>query len=90
MLGSLLLAAAVPEAFSQQAPLFAGAYVAINTGRSVFLVLVLRGRAEVSGCDLGITPARMPFARVCGDGSRSRALNLIVRAVAAAAQPCRR
>ena len=44
MLGSLLLAAAVPEAFSQQGPLFAGADVAINVGRSVFLVLVLRGQ----------------------------------------------
>jgi len=43
MLGSLLLAAAVPEAFSQQALLFAGADVTINVGRSVFLVLVLRG-----------------------------------------------
>jgi hypothetical protein len=38
----------------------------------------------------GITLARMPFARVCGDRSRSRALNLIVRAVATSAQPCRR
>jgi low temperature requirement protein LtrA len=43
MLGSLLLAAAVPEAFSGQGPLFAGALVAINIGRSAFLVLVLRG-----------------------------------------------
>jgi low temperature requirement protein LtrA len=44
MLGSLLLAAAVPEAFSQQGPLFAGALVAINVGRSAFLVIVLRGQ----------------------------------------------
>jgi low temperature requirement protein LtrA len=43
MLGSLLLAATVPEAFGQQGALFAGADVAINVGRSVFLVLLLRG-----------------------------------------------
>ena len=43
MLGSLVLAAATPEAFGTQGPLFAGAYVAINVGRSAFLMLVLRG-----------------------------------------------
>jgi low temperature requirement protein LtrA len=46
MLGSLLLAGAVPEAFSQQGPLFAGAYVAINVGRSAFLVLLLRSQGQ--------------------------------------------
>jgi low temperature requirement protein LtrA len=43
MLGTLVLAAAAPEAFGKQGPLFAGAYVVVNIGRSAFLVLVLRG-----------------------------------------------
>jgi low temperature requirement protein LtrA len=43
MLGSLVLAAAVPVAFGTQGPIFAGAYVVINIGRSAFLVVVLRG-----------------------------------------------
>jgi hypothetical protein len=47
-------------------------------------------RAEVSGSDLGDHACSDAFARVCGDRSRSRALNLIVRAVATTAQPCRR
>ncbi|HEX5910758.1 MAG TPA: low temperature requirement protein A [Thermoleophilaceae bacterium] len=37
MLGSLLMAIAIPEAFGDQALLFAGAYVAIQVGRSAFL-----------------------------------------------------
>jgi low temperature requirement protein LtrA len=44
MLGSLVLAAATPQAFGVQGQLFAGAYVATNIGRSAFLVLVLRGQ----------------------------------------------
>lgn len=43
MLGTLVMAAAAPEAFGKQGLLFAGAYVAISVGRSAFLVLVLRG-----------------------------------------------
>ena len=43
MLGCLLLAAAVPGAFGKRGLVFAGAYVAINIGRSVFLVLALHG-----------------------------------------------
>ena len=37
MLGSLLMAIAIPEAFGDKALLFAGAYVAIQVGRSAFL-----------------------------------------------------
>lgn len=37
MLGSLLMAIAVPDAFGDKALLFAGAYVAIQVGRSAFL-----------------------------------------------------
>jgi low temperature requirement protein LtrA len=43
MLGCLLLAASVPEAFGKRGLVFAGAYVAINVGRSVFLALALHG-----------------------------------------------
>ena len=43
MFGCLVLAAAVPEAFGKRGLVFAGAYVAINVGRSAFLVLALRG-----------------------------------------------
>ena len=43
MVGSLVMAAALPEAFGRQGLVFAGAYVAIQIGRSIFLVLALRG-----------------------------------------------
>jgi low temperature requirement protein LtrA len=41
MLGGLVLAAVAPEAFGKRGPVFAGAYLAINLGRSMFVVLVL-------------------------------------------------
>jgi low temperature requirement protein LtrA len=40
MLGSLLMAIAIPEAFGDQALLFAGSYVGIQVGRHVFLTFV--------------------------------------------------
>jgi low temperature requirement protein LtrA len=40
MLGSLLMAIAIPEAFGGRALLFAGAYVAIQVGRHLFLTFV--------------------------------------------------
>ena len=40
MLGALVLAAVAPEAFGRRGLVFAGAYVAIQLGRSVFVVLV--------------------------------------------------
>jgi low temperature requirement protein LtrA len=43
MLGTLLMAAAAPEAFGKRGLLFAGAYVAIQMGSHVFLVLLARG-----------------------------------------------
>ncbi|MGS2613632.1 low temperature requirement protein A [Micromonospora sp. LZ34] len=43
MFGSLVLAAAVPEAFGEHGLVFAGAYVAVQVGRSLFLVIVTRG-----------------------------------------------
>jgi low temperature requirement protein LtrA len=43
MFGAAVLAVAVPEAFSTYSLVFAGAYVAIQAGRSLFLVLVTRG-----------------------------------------------
>jgi low temperature requirement protein LtrA len=43
MLGSLVMAAAAPEAFGQRGLFFAGAYVAIQIGGSVVFVLLLRG-----------------------------------------------
>ncbi|MFF4879486.1 low temperature requirement protein A [Micromonospora sp. NPDC000668] len=43
MFGSLVLAAAAPEAFGEHGLVFAGAYVAVQVGRSLFLVIVTRG-----------------------------------------------
>jgi low temperature requirement protein LtrA len=43
MLGSLVMAAALPEAFGDRGLVFAGAYVAIHVGRGLFLMLALRG-----------------------------------------------
>jgi len=40
MLGSLLMAVAIPEAFGAHGLLFAGAYVAIQVGRHAFLTFV--------------------------------------------------
>jgi low temperature requirement protein LtrA len=40
MLGSLLMAIAIPEAFGDKALLFAGSYVAIQVGRHLFLTYV--------------------------------------------------
>ncbi len=40
MLGSLLMAIAIPEAWGERALLFAGAYVAIQVGRHTFLTFV--------------------------------------------------
>ena len=44
MLGSLLMAIAIPEAFGEQALLFAGSYVAIQVGRHTFLTFVAAER----------------------------------------------
>ncbi|MEV4628610.1 low temperature requirement protein A [Micromonospora sp. NPDC049523] len=44
MFGTLLMAAALPAAFSHSAAVFAGAYVAIHLGRSLFLTPALQGR----------------------------------------------
>jgi low temperature requirement protein LtrA len=43
MFGSMVLAAAVPEAFGAHGLLFAGAYVAVQIGRSLVLVIITRG-----------------------------------------------
>jgi low temperature requirement protein LtrA len=43
MFGAAVLAAAVPEAFSTRGLLFAGAYVAVQVGRSLFLMVITRG-----------------------------------------------
>ena len=40
MLGSLLMSIAIPEAWGERAMLFAGAYVAIQVGRALFLTFV--------------------------------------------------
>ncbi len=46
MLGSLLMAVAIPDAFGERALLFAGAYVAIQIGRTLFLIFVSAERAS--------------------------------------------
>ncbi|WNM41384.1 low temperature requirement protein A [Micromonospora halotolerans] len=44
MLGTILMAGTLPEAFADHALTFAGAYVAIHLGRGIFLVAALQGR----------------------------------------------
>jgi low temperature requirement protein LtrA len=46
MLASLVMTAALPEALGDRGPWFAGAYVAIQVGRSTFAVVALRRRAD--------------------------------------------
>jgi low temperature requirement protein LtrA len=43
MVGSLVVTAALPEAFGPQGLVFAGAYVAIQIGRQLFVLIALRG-----------------------------------------------
>lgn len=43
MIGVLVMAVALPDAFGGQGLVFAGAYVAIHIGRELFLVVMLRG-----------------------------------------------
>jgi low temperature requirement protein LtrA len=48
MLLGLTLAASIPKAFETRALPFAGAYVAMQVGRSLFMLWALRGRSEVN------------------------------------------
>ncbi|MET8305837.1 low temperature requirement protein A [Micromonospora sp. NPDC005173] len=43
MFGTLVMAAAAPEAFGERGVVFAGVWVAVEVGRNVFLVLILSG-----------------------------------------------
>ncbi|SCG65427.1 Low temperature requirement protein LtrA [Micromonospora echinaurantiaca] len=43
MFGSLVMAAAIPEAFGAHGLVFAGAYVAVHVGRSLLVVIISRG-----------------------------------------------
>jgi low temperature requirement protein LtrA len=43
MLGSLVMVAALPDAFGERGMIFAGAYVAIHIGRGLFFIAVMRG-----------------------------------------------
>jgi low temperature requirement protein LtrA len=45
MFASLLMSAAIPDAFDGRAWLFVSGYLLIQIGRSVFLIIALRGRA---------------------------------------------
>jgi len=47
MLASLLMAIAIPEAFGDTAPLFAGSYVSIQVGRHLFLTFAAAERGTV-------------------------------------------
>jgi low temperature requirement protein LtrA len=50
MLGSLVMAAALPGAFGRQGLAFAGAYLAVQVGRTLFFLWALRGhRLQVRG-----------------------------------------
>jgi low temperature requirement protein LtrA len=48
MLLGLTLAASIPKAFESRAMAFAGAYVAMQVGRSLFMLWALRGQSEVN------------------------------------------
>ena len=50
MFGSLVMAVAIPDAFGSRALLFAGAYVAIQVGRTAFLTFVVAGRGSPAAC----------------------------------------
>jgi low temperature requirement protein LtrA len=52
MLASLLMAVALPHAFDGGALLFAGAYVAIQVGRTLFLALVMSRSQNESGLNM--------------------------------------
>jgi low temperature requirement protein LtrA len=52
MLASLLMAVALPRAFDGGALLFAGAYVAIQVGRTLFLALVMSRSENESGLSM--------------------------------------
>ncbi|MGW4467596.1 low temperature requirement protein A [Micromonospora sp. NPDC004704] len=47
MFGALVMAVAVPEGFGERAAVFAGAYVAIQVGRTLFLLAINRSEWEV-------------------------------------------
>jgi low temperature requirement protein LtrA len=53
MLASLLMAIAIPEAFGDRALLFAGAYVAIQVGRHMFLTFAAAERGTVERARAG-------------------------------------
>jgi len=55
MFASLVMAVAIPQAFGSRALLFAGAYVAIQVGRTAFLTFVVAGRGS---------PERSPAAHI--------------------------
>lgn len=48
MAGSMLLAISMPRAFDDRALLFAGSYVTIQAGRSLFMIAALRGHSPVN------------------------------------------
>jgi len=55
MFASLVMAVAIPHAFGSRALMFAGAYVAIQVGRTAFLAFVVAGRGS---------PERAPAANI--------------------------
>ncbi len=55
MFASLVMAVAIPDAFGSRALLFAGAYVAIQVGRTAFLAFVVAGRGS---------PERVPATHI--------------------------
>jgi low temperature requirement protein LtrA len=57
LVGSLVIAVALPDAFGRQGLVFAGAYVAVSIGRMLFFVIALRG----SGLDLRHVARRLLF-----------------------------
>ncbi|MDO3703558.1 low temperature requirement protein A [Micromonospora sp. C28SCA-DRY-2] len=48
MLGTLVMAGAVPEAFGEDGMVFAVTYVTIQVGRALFVTVTMRGRGEVA------------------------------------------
>src|SRR5829696_7818411 len=70
MLGSLLMAVAIPEAFGDRALLFVGAYVAIQVGRTAFLAFAAACREPSSASGRCASSSGLSPAGVCGSPVR--------------------
>jgi low temperature requirement protein LtrA len=87
MLGSLLMAIAIPEAFGDRALLFAGSYVAIQIGRHTFLTFAAADRGTIERLRAGriltwfVAAGALWIAGALADGSARTVLWLAALAI---------